>query len=288
MALIVGLSLVTLCYFWLSLLRQRFGKKIVFPYTSAVIFFLTMATLQVGISASIWIGMPFLDDPFAAGFQSITIIYWLSFLLLALCEVHIRSKSSLNLVKGLMLLGVVLLNIVTVIEPVGNFGSRYHSEHQAKILYRLGVTDPPVTSQVNTKWAWRDVLRRHSDFLANFNLARIAQEPLEKLMAEAAESECTALLVRNEETANPAIRRLSLVFAQQINPLNTNLYLLRAEGQVGALYPAPPADLWPDSLMEKAVSWKGYYIDETGSGNLEILFESSGKNSRCSLAMPIP
>jgi hypothetical protein len=40
--------------------------------------------------------------------------------------------------------------------------------------------------------------------------------------------------------------------------------------------------------MEKAVSWKGYYIDETGSGNLEILFESSGKNSRCSLAMPIP
>ena len=99
-----------------------------------------------------------------------------------------------------MLLGVVLLNIVTVIEPLSNFGSRYHSDHQAKILYRLGVTGPPVTSQVNTKRAWRDVLR------------------------------------------------------QQINPLNINLYLLGAEEQVGALYPAPPADLWPGSLMEKAVS----------------------------------
>ena len=92
-----------------------------------------MATLQVGICASIWIGRPFLGDPFAARFQRITIIYWLSFLLLVLCAVHIRWKSRLTLVKGLMLLGVVLLNIVTVIEPVSNFGSRYHSDHQAKI-----------------------------------------------------------------------------------------------------------------------------------------------------------
>lgn len=279
----VFVSVLAIAYLWLQLVIARFSARRASGHDAAVVFFLVMATLQLGICCSIWLGRIGLSDPTSPRYQSITIVYWLSVILLLLCAARQRRKAQVELLMSLALVGAVLLNVLTTLRPVGNLPFMYHQVQQEKVLRQLGVENPaPLINAAQA--SWRDVLLRHQDFVAGYTLPPVSHHSIPAATGTTNQS-CAAIQLIARNSGAAGVQRATMQLRAPILRRSTRVYLTGENGQAGLFYPSPPPNLWPHALIKKPTRWQGFFLDQHEAETLTVVFDRDGVIDSCTAAV---
>lgn len=276
-------SFLVLAWLWLLLMTGRFRRQShgrALP--STVVFFLSLATLQVAISASIWFGRADVNQPFAPRYQGITVIYWLSIVLLLLCIVHRKWPARFTVAAAAVTLFGILLSVVTIVRPVAPFEEKYRHVQQVGLLHRLQVEAPAALLEPKYR-RWQSVLQQETAFVAGYNLP-LASGIVDRVLAiPQIEGGCEGVRLRFGTTAKPSVQRIDLVSVHRIDFADTRLFLLDDEGQVGALYPAPPGGLYPQALLAYPEVWHGYFKGHSDTESYRLIIDRGGQLTQCGI-----
>lgn len=281
-ALLTLSSLLVLGWFWLSLAAGWFRRRSIAHIPPASLFFLAMATFQVAISASIWFGRAAVNHPFAPRYQGITAVYWLSFFLLVLCEVNRRWPARFPAAAATVVVFGIGMSIATIARPVAPFDEKYRHVQQVGILHQLQVEGPAPLLSVKYR-GWQAILEREASFVASYSLPLIIPEAYRALINQADEPACENARLLIAPTVEPLVRRIELSFAHGIGLAHTKMFLLDRAGQVGALYPVPPATLYPQALLAQPKTWHGYFKGLPDAVSYHLVIDSAGQLKSCSI-----
>jgi hypothetical protein len=282
-AALASLSFLLLAWSWLVLVVRRFRPSAPFDaLPPAMIFLLALATLQVVISSSIWFGRADVNHPFAPRYQGITVIYWLSVVLLMLCEVNRRWPVRFPAAAVAVTLFGILLSVATIVRPVAPFEEKYRHVQEVGLLHRLQVEAPAPLLEPKYR-RWQSILEQETAFVAAYNLPLAAGITSRELTAGQDVQSCDDTRLRFGPTAKPLVQRIDLVSARRIGFANTRLFLVGANGQVGALYPAPPRTLYPQALLAYPETWHGYFKGHSGAATYYLVIDRGGQLASCSI-----